>query len=86
MREKDVGGGVTQVCSFLQGYSGLWLLASLVGCGFASNPIDMEENTESHLAAAKHWPQDDIFPHMQLIPNPHPMTDADVDRPAHSCP
>ena len=64
MREKDVGGGVTQVCSFLQGYSDLWLLASLVGCGFASNPIDMEENMAGHLSAAERWPQDGFFTYL----------------------
>ena len=52
------------------------LAASVVGCRFASNPIDIEENTAGHLVAAESLPQDGFFPQMQLIPNPHPMTDA----------
>ena len=32
--------------------------------GFASNPIEIEENTAGHLAAAKCWPQDGFSPRL----------------------
>ena len=38
--------------------------ASALLRGFASNPIDIEENTAGHLAAAKCWPQDGFSPRL----------------------
>ena len=39
-------------------------LASALLRGFASNPIDIEENMAGHLAAAKCWPQDGFSPRL----------------------
>ena len=50
--------------------------ASVIGCQFASNPIDIEENTAGHLSAAECWPLDGSFPHLYLMPHRHPMKDA----------
>ena len=38
--------------------------ASVLLRGFASNPIEIEENTAGHLAAAKCWPQDGFSPRL----------------------
>ena len=50
--------------------------ASVIGCRFASNPIDIEENRAGHLSTAECWPEDGFFPHLQLILNPRPTTNA----------
>ena len=47
--------------------------ASVVGCRFASNPIDIEENTAGHLLTAECWPLDGSFPHLYLTLHRHPM-------------
>ena len=38
--------------------------ASVLLRGFASNPIEIGENTAGHLAAAKCWPQDGFSPRL----------------------
>ena len=53
--------------------------ASVVGCRFASNPIDIEENTAGHLSAAECWPLDGSFPRFYLTLHQHPMKDAGLD-------